>query len=71
MKVSRVCNLTLLRYIADAETITIDELKKAYLPPEQRGIIQGSTVTFDNDLKVLELEGYITLDGNVVKSINR
>ena len=71
MKISKLYNLSLLECIAKEKTITIDDLKKKYLPPEQPGIIQSVTVMFDSDLKTLAEEGYITVKDNVVKYIQR
>lgn len=71
MRVSKTYNASLLWCIAEEKTITISALKMKYLPPEQPGIIQGKTVMFDSDLKVLEEEGYITIDNDVVKYIQR
>lgn len=71
MKISKPYNLSLLMCIAEEESITIKELKKKYLPPEQQGVIQGETVMFDDHLKVLEEEGYITIEQDVVKYIQR
>ena len=53
------------------KTITISALKKKYLPLEQLGIIQGTTVMFDSDLKVLAEEGYITIEDDIVKYVQR
>lgn len=71
MRVSKVCNASLLRCIAEEKTITISALKKKYLPQEQPGIIQGRTVMFDSDLKVLAEEGYITIEDDIVKYVRR
>lgn len=69
MKISKPFNASLLGCIAKEKVITISELKKKYLPPKQPGIIQGITVMFDSDLKVLEEEGYITIEDDVVRFI--
>ena len=71
MRISKMYNASLLRCIVEEKTITISDLKKKYLPPEQPGIIQGVSVLFDSDLKVLEDEGYITIENDVVKYIQR
>ena len=70
MRVSKIYNASLLKCIAEEKTITISALKKKYLPPEQPGIIQGTTVMFDSDLKVLKEEGYITIEDDVVEYIH-
>ena len=70
MRISKPYNGSLLMCIAEEKTITINALKKKYLPPEQPGIIQGVSVMFDSDLKVLEEEGYISIENNVVKYIH-
>lgn len=70
MIISKPYNGSLLNCIAEAKTITIGALKKKYLPPEQPGIIQSVSVMFDSDLKVLEEEGYISIENNVVKYIH-
>ena len=61
MRVSKIYNVTLLKCIAEEKTITISALKKKYLPPEHPGIIQGTTVMFDSDLKVLAEEDILRL----------
>ena len=70
MRVSKPYNASLLRCIAEEKTITINDLKAKYLPPEQPGIIQGITVMFDRDLKVLKEEGYITIEDDIVEFIH-
>ena len=41
MRVSRVCNATLLAIIAKKEEITYEELKKEYCEPIQVGVVSG------------------------------
>lgn len=69
MMVSKVCNLSLLNVISEANEITYEELRKKYLPPEQPGIIQGAAVMFDSDLKTLESEGLITINDEIIHFI--
>lgn len=71
MYVTKPINLSLLNAISEFKEITYEELKIKYLPPEQRGIIQGVTVMFDPDLKTLESQGYISRDGDVIRFIER
>ena len=71
MRISRVCNATLLAIIAKKEEITYEELKKEYCEPIQIGVVSSRNVMFDSDLKVLELEGYITITDNLIKYIKR
>ena len=71
MRVSKPYNASLLRCIAEEKTITVSALKKKYLPPDQPGIIQSKTVMFDSDLTVLEEEGYIKMEDDVVQYIQR
>jgi hypothetical protein len=66
MRISKQYNASLLRCIAEEKSITISDLKKKYLPPEQPGIIQGVTVMFDSDLITLREEGYITIENDIV-----
>ena len=54
MKMTEPCNLGLLALISAAGEISYEELKQRYLPPEQPGVIQGVTASFDNDIKTLE-----------------
>lgn len=56
MRISKQYNASLLRCIAEEKSITISDLKKKYLPPEQPGIIQGVTAMFDSDLITLREE---------------
>lgn len=52
MKMTEPCNLGLLALISAAGEISYEELKQRYLPPEQPGVIQGVTASFDNDIKL-------------------
>ena len=65
MKMTEPCNLGLLALISAAGEISYEELKQRYLPPEQPGVIQGVTASFDNDIKTLEKEKYISVHGNI------
>ena len=49
MKMTEPYNLGLLALISAAGEISYEELKQRYLPPEQPGVIQGVTASFDND----------------------
>ena len=60
MKMTEPYNLGLLALISAAGEISYEELKQRYLPPEQPGVIQGVTASFDNDIKTLEKEKYIS-----------
>lgn len=71
MKVSKVCNGSLLEIIARRGNITYDELKNEYCVPTPRGIVFGSNVMFDSDLKTLESEGCISIDGDVITFVSR
>ena len=71
MRVTKPCNLSLLNTISESKEITYEELKIKYLPPKQKGIIQGVAVMFDSDLKDLESEGYISIDTDVIRFIKR
>ena len=71
MRVSRVCNATLLAIIAKKEEITYEELKKEYCEPIQVGVVSSRNVMFDSDLKVLELEGYIKVAGDLIAYVKR
>ncbi len=51
MKMTEPYNLGLLALISAAGEISYEELKQRYLPPEQPGVIQGVTASFDNDIK--------------------
>lgn len=71
MRVSKPCNLSLLNIIAEAKEITYNELRAKHLPPKQPGIIPNVTTMFDFDLKVLESEGRISIDGEVIRFIRK
>ncbi len=61
-----VYDSSLLNKIKEMDGCSIEELKAAYLPPEQPGVIQGVTVMFDSNLKDLERYGAIEIkDGHV------
>ena len=71
MKMTEPCNLGLLALISAAGEISYEELKQRYLPPEQPGVIQGVTASFDNDIKTLEKEKYISVHGNIIRFIRK
>ena len=61
-----IYNHSLIRKIQELQECSIEELKKAYLPPRQPGVVQSITVRFDQDLKELEKLGAIEVkDGRV------
>lgn len=66
MRVSKVHNLSLLQIIAREGKITYDELKKEYCVTTPPGVISGNNVMFDRDLKILESEGCITIDDDMI-----
>lgn len=69
MRVSKVCNLSLLKTIAQNEELTYTELKDIYCEPTPRGVILGKNVSFDSDLELLASEGYIQIIGDIIKFI--
>ena len=71
MKVTDPYNLGLLALISEAGEISCEELKQRYLPPEQPGVIQGVAASFDNDIKALEKEKYISVRGNIICFIRK
>ncbi len=71
MKMTEPCNLGLLALISAAGEISYEELKQRYLPPEQPGVIQGVTASFDNDIKTLEKEKHISVHGNIIRFIRK
>lgn len=71
MKVSPVCNATLLQIIAIRKEITYSELKKEYCVPISSEVISSRNVMFDSDLKVLESEGYIKISDDLITFIDK
>ena len=71
MKMTEPYNLGLLALISAAGEISYEELKQRYLPPEQPGVILGVTASFDNDIKTLEKEKYISVHGNIIRFIRK
>ena len=71
MKVSKVYNVSLLNIIAQKGEITYDELKEMYCEPSTPGIVLGKNVMFDSDLKILESEGYIKIDDDIITYIGK
>ncbi len=69
MKVTEPYNLGLLALISRRNSC--EELKQRYLPPEQPGVIQGVAASFDNDIKALEKEKYISVRGNIIRFIRK
>ena len=70
MRISAVYNRSLLTVIYELKDCTINELKQRYLPPEQPGVVQGITVSFDSDVQTLVSMGCISVDKDRVKFIN-
>lgn len=71
MKVSPVCNATLLQIIANRKEITYSELQKEYCVPISSKVISSRNVMFDSDLKVLESEGYIKISDDLITFIDK
>ncbi len=71
MRVSQIFNATLLQIIAKKGEITYEELKAEYCQPTPLGVVLGSNVMFDSDLKVLASEGYITINNDLITYIQR
>lgn len=69
MRVSKVCNFSLLKTIAQKGETTYTELKGIYCKPTPRGVILAKNVMFDSDLELLASEGYIQITDDVIKFI--
>ena len=69
MRVSKVCNYSLLKTIAQKEELTYTELKNIYCEPAARGVILGKNVAFDSDLELLASEGHIQITDDIIKFI--
>lgn len=70
MRISRRCNMTLLKVIKDAGEITRENLEEVYLPPKQPGVVLGIRASFDSDLSDLIEEGCISYDGGKYKFLH-
>ena len=70
MRISRVCNIDLLKAIKEAGEITREDLEKVYLPPKQPGVVLGIRASFDSDLNDLIEEGCISYDGEKYKFLH-
>lgn len=66
MRVVGPYNESLLAIIAREGEITYDELKEKHCVPTPPGVISSKNVMFDSDLKVLEAEGYIERNGDLI-----
>ena len=71
MRMTEPYNLGLLALISAAGEISYEVLKQRYLPPEHPGVIQGVAASFDNDIKVLEKEKHISVQGNIIRAIKK
>ena len=71
MRVSKIYNASLLQIIAKRGEITYSELKKEYCTSMPHGVISGREVMFDSELKVLESEGFIVIDEDLIKYLHR
>lgn len=70
MRVSEVHNGSLLQIIARKGEITYNELKEEYCVPTPPGVILGSNIMFDRDLKTLESEGCISITDDSITFIS-
>lgn len=70
MRMTPVYNLSLLRAIHELNDCTLSDLKQHYLPPEQPGVVQGITVSFDSDLQTLVSMGCVSVSQDRVRFIN-
>ncbi|MCD8328842.1 MAG: hypothetical protein LUC25_07100 [Ruminococcus sp.] len=70
MRISRVCNMDLLKAIKEAGKITREDLEKVYLPPKQPGVGLGIRVSFDSELNDLIEEGCISYNGGKYKFLH-
>ena len=71
MRVVGPYNGSLLTIIAREGKITYDELKEKYCDPAPPGVILSKNVMFDSDLKVLEAEGYIERNDDLIEYTGR
>ena len=71
MRVSKVCNASLLAIIARHKEITYDDLKREHITPTPKGVISSKNVMFDSDLKTLEIEGLIKIEDDSITYIER
>ena len=69
MRMTPIYNLSLLRVIANLNEATIEDIKKAYLPAEQPGVVWGAAANFNDELDTLARLGYISIEGDNVKFI--
>lgn len=69
MRISKVCNLSLLNIIAQKKEITYAELKDFYCEPTPHGVVLAKNVMFDSDLELLASEGYIQITDDIIKFI--
>ena len=70
MRMTPVYNLLLLQAIHELNDCTLSDLKQHYLPPEQPGVVQGITVSFDSDLQKLVSMGCVSVSQDRVRFIN-
>lgn len=68
MRVSRVINGTLLGIIKEHGTIDYNTLRRIYIKPTPPGVVT-SDMLMDDDLKVLEEEGYIKIENRFITII--
>lgn len=69
MRISKVCNLSLLNIIAQKKEITYTELKGIHCKPTPPGVISSRNFMFDSDLASLESEGYIQITDDIIKFV--
>lgn len=66
MRISKPYNATLLSIIAKKEEITYEELQNEYCVPTPPGVVSSRNIMFDDDLKTLEAEGYISRTNDLI-----
>ena len=66
MRIGKPYNATLLSIIARKEEISYAELQKEYCVPTPLGVVSSRNIMFDDDLKTLEAEGYISRTNELI-----
>lgn len=70
MKFTKIYNVDLLRLIAQHDGITVSELKDLYILPVPKGVVYGANVMFEDDLAVLNSEGFVEINDDRIHFIH-
>ena len=64
-------NISLLKIIQSEKIVSYERLRQLYFIPKQPNTIGRSVASFNRDLEVLEEEGRININGDIIEFVKR